>query len=381
MIRPHGGVLIESEMTEEKRNKTLEEIDDFFKIQMDAEQTQEVENIAQGVFSPLEGFLTKNDYESVLEHSRLSSDVPWTIPIILDIPEEIANTVKSGDSVALMGSNGPSAIMAVEDIYQIDKKKHAQTVFGTTDINHPGVSRTEEKNDYLIGGKLEVIQPQSNPFDNYYLKPKESRVLFQEMGWEKVVAFQTRNPPHVGHEYVQKAALTIVDGLLINPIIGKKKQGDFRDDVILESYKALIDNYYPKKHAVMSILKTEMRYGGPKEAIHHSIMRKNFGCTHFIVGRDHAGVGDYYGPYDAHKIFNEFPDLEIEPIFFRSFSHCKICGGPVNDKICPHTPDNHIFFKGTMVREIVSTGNIPPKEMMRPEVVNVIKGYEKPFIE
>jgi sulfate adenylyltransferase len=381
MITPHGGKLIEREMSESDREKRMAEIDEFYKINITAEQGQEIENIAQGVFSPLEGFLTENDYESVLEHLRLTNDTPWTIPILLDISDETAGSIKPDDAVALVSPTGPAAILTVEDIYKLDKKRHAQTVYGTTDNGHPGVGRTAEMENNLMGGRIELIKPDHNPFDEYYLKPKESRVLFKEMGWEKVVAFQTRNPPHVGHEYVQKAALTIVDGLLINPIIGKKKAGDFKDEVILNSYKALIDNYYPKKHAVMSILKTEMRYGGPKEAIHHSIMRKNFGCTHFIVGRDHAGVGDYYGPYDAHEIFNEFPDLEIEPVKFRSFSHCKICGGPVNDKICPHPPDNHIFFKGTMVREIVSTGNIPPKEMMRPEVVDVIKSYEDPFVK
>lgn len=381
MIKPHGGILIEREMSDDKRDKTLGEVGEFFQIKINIEQTQEVTNIAQGVFSPLEGFLTENEYESVLEHSRLTTDVPWTVPILLDISEDEANKIKPSDSAVLLGQNGPVAILNVEDIYKIDKNKHAQAVFGTTDSGHPGVSRTQEMQDYLLGGKIELIQTHQNPFDDYYLKPKESRVLFQELGWDKIVAFQTRNPPHVGHEYVQKTALTFVDGLLINPIIGKKKAGDFKDEVILKSYKALVDNYYPKDHATMSILKTEMRYAGPKEAIHHSIMRKNFGCTHFIVGRDHAGVGDFYGPYDAHEIFNHFPDLEIEPLFFRSFSHCKICGGPVNDKICPHSPNDHIFFKGTMVREIVSTGNIPPKEMMRPEVVEVIKSYQEPFVK
>ncbi len=381
MILPHGGKLIEREMSEQKRKKTIEELGDFYKINVDAEQCQEIENIAQGVFSPLEGFLTQNEYESVLEHSRLTNDIPWTIPILLDVDEKLIKDLKSGDSVVLMGPELPTAVLDVENIFTIDKKKHAKNVYGTLDEKHPGVKRTSEMRSHLLGGKLELIQQHKNQFDKYYLKPKESRVLFNELGWEKVVAFQTRNPPHVGHEYVQKAALTIVDGLLINPIIGKKKPGDFKDEVILESYKVLIDNYYPKKHAVMSILKTEMRYGGPKEAIHHAIMRKNFGCTHFIVGRDHAGVGDFYGPYDAQYIFKEFPDLGIEPINFRSFSHCKICGGPVNDKICPHPPENHIFFKGTMVREIVSTGHIPPKEMMRPEVVEVIKNYKNPFNE
>ena len=246
MIRPHGGNLIDLEMSPEKAKKTTDEISEYYQIQIDTEQTQEIENIAQGVFSPLEGFLNQDEYSAVLANSRLANDIPWTIPIVLDIPESSANAVKPGDTIALIGPSGPAAIIKVGDIYELDRKTHAQSVFGTTDTAHPGVKRTMDMHEHLLGGKLELIQAQKNPYDDYYLKPQESRVLFQELGWEKIAAFQTRNPPHVGHEYVQKAALTVVDGLLINPIIGKKKVGDFKDEVILASYKALIDNYYPK---------------------------------------------------------------------------------------------------------------------------------------
>jgi sulfate adenylyltransferase len=218
-------------------------------------------------------------------------------------------------------------------------------------------------------------------FSEYTLSPKETRILFKEKGWKEVVAFQTRNPPHIGHEYVQKTALTFTDGLFINPIIGKKKAGDFRDEVILASYDALIKHYYLKERAVMSILRTSMKYAGPREAIHHAIMRKNFGCTHFIVGRDHAGVGNYYGPYDAHDIFSEFPDLGIIPVFFRSFSKCTKCGSIVNDKICPHDQKYHINFSGKKIRELLINGKIPPEDMMRKEVAQTILKYEKPFVE
>jgi sulfate adenylyltransferase len=248
-------------------------------------------------------------------------------------------------------------------------------------VKHPGVSKINDMKDKVIGGKLTFLNQIGNPYPEHTRTPNETREYFKKMKWKSVVAFQTRNPPHLGHEYVQKTALSIVDGIFINPLIGKKKSGDFRDEVILESYKALVKNYYPQESATMSVLHTEMRYAGPKEAIHHAIMRKNFGCTHFIVGRDHAGVGDYYGPFDAHEIFKEFPDLGIEPIKFRSFFYCKKCGSIANDKVCPHIGEDIVNFSGRRIRELLSNGEPPPLDMMREEVANTILKYEKPFIE
>jgi len=236
-------------------------------------------------------------------------------------------------------------------------------------------------NESIIGGKITLLENEQREFDNYNLTPKETRFLFKEKGWKEIVAFQTRNPPHIGHEYVQKTALTFVDGIFINPIIGKKKTGDFKDEVILSSYETLMQHYYLKQRAVMSILRTSMKYAGPREAIHHAIMRKNFGCTHFIVGRDHAGVGNYYGPYDAHDIFTEFPDLGIIPVFFRSFSRCTKCGSVVNDKICPHDQKYHINFSGKKIREILRNGEVPPEDMMRKEVAETILKFDNPFVE
>jgi sulfate adenylyltransferase len=235
--------------------------------------------------------------------------------------------------------------------------------------------------DKFIGGNIILLENEKREFDEYNLTPRETRILFREKGWGEIVAFQTRNPPHLGHEYVQKTALTFVDGILINPIIGKKKPGDFKDEVIIKSYQSLMKHYYLKTRSVLSILRTSMKYAGPREAIHHAIMRKNFGCTHFIVGRDHAGVGNYYGPYDAHDIFREFPDLGITPIFFRSFSRCKKCDSVVNDKICPHDQEHHINFSGKQIRALLQEGKIPPEDMMRKEVAETILEFDHPFVE
>ena len=375
MINPHGEKLIDR-----FGKKSIDA--DIPKFEINTNLSEDILNIANGVFSPLEGFLTKNDLESSVTHMRLTDDTPWTIPIVLDFDKAELKDVKEGDTILLTNKeSGLKATIDIEDVYNYDKKKLAKEVYATIEIEHPGVALIYNTKSHFVGGKITVLENKTREFDQYNLSPKETRVLFTEKGWEKVVAFQTRNPPHMGHEYIQKAALTLVDGLFINPIIGKKKSGDFRDDVILESYEALMDNYYPKERAVMSILRTSMKYGGPREAIHHSIMRKNFGCTHFIVGRDHAGVGSYYGHYDAHEIFKEFPDLEIEPVFFRSFSRCKKCGSVVSDNICPHGQEDQINFSGKKIRALLNEGKVPPEDMMRKEVAERILKFKDPFVK
>jgi len=375
MPNPHGGKLVTR-----KIEKKADDLSEYPQIKINTNLSEDILNIANGVFSPLEGFVVYNDLDNIVDDKRLSDDTPWTIPILLDYQK--INEIKEGDSVLLTNDEtGVKAILEVEDIYDYDPKKIAEAVFRTIDEKHPGVSLLYNMNKRFLGGKITLVENKKREFDEYNLTPMETRVLFKEKGWNEVVAFQTRNPPHIGHEYVQKAALTIVDGLFINPIIGKKKVGDFRDDVILKSYEALLENYYPKERATMSILRTSMKYGGPSEAIHHAIMRKNFGCTHFIVGRDHAGVGDYYGPYDAHEIFKEFPDLGITPVFFRSFSRCKKCNAVVNDKICPHGPEDQINFAGKKIRALLKEGKIPAEDMMRKEVAETILKFKQPFVE
>lgn len=377
MPKPHGGILINRNIKKESPDTK-----DIPKYEINTNLSEDVMNIANGVFSPLEGFLCKNDLENVVTDKRLANDTPWTIPILLDYNKEDLSGIKEGDTILLSNKEvGVRAFLEIEEIYQYDKKKLAQEIYRTQDTSHPGVANINSMKSHFIGGKISLLSSEPRQFDEYNLTPKETRILFKEKGWREIVAFQTRNPPHIGHEYVQKTALTFVDGLFINPIIGKKKSGDFKDEVILSSYETLMKHYYLKDRAIMSILRTSMKYAGPREAIHHAIMRKNFGCTHFIVGRDHAGVGNYYGPYDAHEIFSEFPDLRIVPVFFRSFSRCTKCGSVVNDKICPHDQKDHINFSGKKIREILQNGEIPPEDMMRKEVAETILKFDHPFVE
>ena len=373
MPKPHGNKLINRYIT-----KTKEEINELPQYEINTNLAEDVINIATGVFSPLSGFLSYNDLHNVVNHKRLSSDIPWTIPILFDQPK---NKMKEGETIVLTNKEtNLKALLDIKEIYTYDKKTIAKEVYGTTSTDHPGVNMLFNMHDHFIGGNIILLNKDKRPFDEYNLTPRETRILFHEKGWREIVAFQTRNPPHLGHEYVQKTALTFVDGIFINPIIGKKKSGDFKDEVILKSYETLMKHYYLKERSVMSILRTSMKYAGPREAIHHAIMRKNYGCTHFIVGRDHAGVGSYYGPYDAHDIFKEFPDLGITPIFFRSFSRCNICGGVVNDKICPHDQSDHINFSGKKIRELLNEGKIPPEDMMRKEVSETILEFDEPFV-
>jgi sulfate adenylyltransferase len=382
MIAPHGGKLIERVLSQEKKEEVLQKAAGLPSLRLNSESISDVENIAFGNFSPLEGFLGNREYQSVLNHMRLTNDLPWPIPIVLDVVKEEADKLKEGQEVILLNeSDEPAAVLYLEEKYEYDKDELTEKVFQTTDTGHPGVAKVMDMKDALVAGKIDLIQESPTPFYKYKLKPMETRILFKEKGWRTVVGFQTRNTPHIGHEYVQKTALTFTDGIFVNPVIGRKKKGDFKDEVILASYDELVRNYYLKERAVVVILQMEMRYAGPREAIFHAIIRKNFGCTHIIIGRDHAGVGNYYPPYAAQDIFEDFPDLGIAPLFFKSFSFCKKCNSVVNEKTCPHPPEDHINFSGTKIREMLVQGNIPPPELMRPEVAKIILSYDDPFVE
>jgi sulfate adenylyltransferase len=382
MILPHGGRLAARVIEGERKAEALEKARFLPVLQIGGESVSDVENLATGIFSPLEGFMGRADCGSVLNQMRLQDDLPWTIPILLDASPEEARTFKEGEEVLLARKNGrPVAILHLEEKYGYDKKELAQKVFLTLDRAHPGVAKVFRMKDVLLAGPVDLIEMSPTPFDRYKLIPKETRFLFKEKGWKTVVGFQTRNTPHIGHEYVQKTALTFTDGIFVNPVIGRKKKGDFKDEVILASYEELIRHYYLKERAVMAILQMEMRYAGPREAVFHAIIRKNFGCSHIIIGRDHAGVGTYYPPYAAQDIFEEFPDLGIVPLFFKSFSYCKKCQSVVNEKTCPHPPAQHIQFSGTKIRDMLVKGEVPPPELMRPEVARVIMKFENPFVE
>ncbi len=374
MQKPHGGKLVNRVGDARK----LEEARELPRIDVSRDTIIDIENIAHGVFSPLEGFLYHNDFLNVLKEGRLSNDIPWTIPIVLDYDGE---GIHAGDNIAIENNGRIYALMEVEEIYEFDKENYAKQVFKTTDKEHPGVRKVFSMKDSLLGGKIELLQELDNPYLDYTLKPMETRILFREMGWRTIVGFQTRNIPHIGHEYVQKTALTFVDGLFINPLIGKKKPGDFKDETILKTYNVLVENYYLRERAVLAILRTEMRYAGPREAVFHAIIRKNFGCTHFIVGRDHAGVSNYYGPFEAQDIFDEFPDIGIIPLFFKSFFYCKRCGSVANEKTCPHSEEDRIIFSGSRIREYLLNGEEPPKEVMRKEIARIVLNGENHFVE
>ncbi len=379
--KPHGGRLINRVVSGRRLDRIREEAREFKILEIPLDVGVDVENIAYGVFSPLEGFMTSDDYFNVLYHMRLSNDLPWTIPITLDVSSNDIKGLKEGDEIAIMSEGKIIAIMSIEEIYRWDKREYTRLVYGTEDVRHPGVFKTLQRKDLLIGGKIFLIDHLPNPYYRFTLRPVETRILFREKRWKTIVGFQTRNAPHLGHEYVQKAALTFVDGLFVNPLVGWKKKGDYRDEVILTAYRVLIENYYPKDSVVLAVLRTPMRYAGPREAIHHAIIRKNFGCTHFIVGRDHAGVGNYYGPYEAQEIFYEFPDLGIIPLFVKEFFYCRKCGGMVNEKVCPHSSKFRVKISGTALREMIKRGEVPPETMMRREVAEAILSFKNPFIE
>ena len=381
MPRPHGGKLIERILKDKEKERMLQEIGEIERIDVDKGIAADIENITKGVYSPLEGFMTQEELEAVLHFKRLPNDLPWTLPILLSLPGDKVQCLKEGDDLALFYKNSPLAVLHIDEIYPFDREEIAKYTFGTTDKAHPGVARVYGMSGNFVAGKIDLIKEPKGSYDRYKLSPKETRYLFRQKGWKTVVGFQTRNPPHLGHEYLQKTALTFLDGVFINPVIGTKKRGDFRDEVILEAYEVLIEKYYLKNHAVLAILPYEMKYAGPREAVHHAIMRKNFGCTHFIIGRDHAGVGNYYKPYAAQEIFEEFPDLGIAPLFFKTFFYCGKCGGITHEKACPHGEEYRLKFSGTKIRELIRKGELPPKELMRPEIAKIIMRNPHPFVE
>lgn len=380
MPKPHGGELVNRIIPDSKKERAVQETKEIPKIKVNDGLRKDFENISIGLFSPLVGPMVYNDYESVLKGGRLQDGIPWTIPISLDASKNDVSGLENGDQVAITNNGEIFASLEIEDIYKLDRKKHAYRVFNTLDDAHPGVIHTYSMKDMLLGGKISLLKEISGKYSDYRLKPLETRFLFKEKNWRTIAGFQTRNVPHIGHEYIQKTALSFTDGLFINPLIGRKKIGDYKDQVILEAYKILMRKYFMPNSAVLVTLETPMRYAGPREAIFHAIIRKNYGCTHFIVGRDHAGVGNYYGAYEAQEIFEDYPDLGIMPLFFRSFYHCQKCGSPQNEKICPHTESDRLYYSGTKIRSMLQNNVRPSNELMREEVIDVILKHKEPFV-
>jgi sulfate adenylyltransferase len=376
-IEPHGGALVDRRVPEGERRGRIQRAEELPKVALDPRTLSDLEMISTGVFSPLTGFMGREDYESVIESMHLANGLVWSIPITLSINDYEANGLKEGDEVALTQGGGRIvATMTVMDLYSYDKDYEARMVYRTDDSDHPGVAALYRQGNTLIGGELTLLEeePNQRPFPGCYYEPLELRALFAEKGWRRVVGFQTRNPVHRAHEHIQKSALETVDGLLLNPLVGETKSDDIPAAVRMKSYEVILDRYYPKERTVLAVFPAAMRYAGPREAIFHAMCRKNYGCTHFIVGRDHAGVGDYYGTYDAQHIFEEFDseELGITPLFFEHAFFCLNCQGMATTKTCPHEAEAHVFFSGTKVREMLRKGEYPPPEFSRSEVIEVL---------
>ena len=375
-IEPHGGLLVNRALNGPQAEAAQKRCRDLPTVRLDDRQWCDLEMIAMGAYSPLTGFLGRADYRSTIETMHLSSGPPWTIPITLAVPRDMADQLVESQEIALAGEGGtPVALMRLEEKYLLDKEAEAHSVYGTGDARHPGVAALYHTGEVALGGDIWLFRRrQYANFPQYRLDPAQTRAEFAKRGWRTVVGFQTRNPVHRAHEYIQKCALETVDGLLLNPIVGATKADDVPVDVRMRCYEVVLENYYPRDRVLLAVLPTAMRYAGPKEAIFHAIMRKNFGCTHFIVGRDHAGVADYYGTYDAQQIFDEFEpgELGIVPLKLEHAFYCTRCGNMATSKTCPHGGRDHVFFSGTRIRAMLRKGEVPPPEFTRPEVAKVL---------
>ncbi|HZF58829.1 MAG TPA: sulfate adenylyltransferase [Rubrobacter sp.] len=382
-IAPHGGELVDRMAPEGQRAELLQRAETLNRVVLGPRSLSDLEMISTGVFSPLTGFMVQEDYDNVVETMHLSNGLVWSLPITLSVSEEDAGGISVGEEIALANGTGRVlATMTVEDRYSYDKEREAREVFGTASAEHPGVAAVYRQEAVLLGGEITLLvdDPNPKPFPEYHYTPRQLREVFAEKGWKRVVGFQTRNPVHRSHEYIQKSALEIVDGLLLNPLVGETRSEDIPADVRMRSYETILERYYPKDRTLLAVFPAAMRYGGPREAIFHAVCRKNYGCTHFIVGRDHAGPGKdssgkpFYGDYDAQHIFDEFEDGEIglTPLFFEHAFFCLQCQGMATTKTCPHGKENHVFISGTKVREMLAKGEYPPPEFSRPEVIEVL---------
>ena len=374
MINPHGGPLVDRMVPHpEELDATLTT------ITLSRRSQSDLEMIATGACSPLTGFMSQQDYSSVVEEMRLANGSVWSIPITLPISAEQVSNLKGVEEATLSTeSDGVIGKIQISDIYKPDKGREAEKVYLATDDKHPGVAALLSGGKYYVAGDIEVYQlPEHKNFGEYRMSPRQLRAVIEEKGWKSVVAFQTRNPIHRAHEYITKCALEMVDGLIIHPIVGETKSDDISADVRMACYEAIIEHYYPHRHTILSVYPASMRYAGPREAIFHALTRKNYGCTHFIVGRDHAGVGSYYGTYDAQKIFENFnrEELGIEPMFFEHAFYCKRTNSMATTKTSRAMDHEKVFLSGTKVREMLIAGVDLPEEFTRPEVSDILKKY------
>ena len=375
LIRPHGGALINRQVTGIERERLIESSSTMPPLHLSPREASDLELIANGAYSPLEGFLGAADYRAVITNMRLANGVAWPLPVTLSVTDEEASAFNEGEDVALHEHGRLIGVLHLSEKYGYDKQREAELVYRTMDDAHPGVHALYQQGQWLLGGRVSVFnRPHDAAFPQYRHDPSETRALFRERGWRRVVAFQTRNPVHRAHEYIQKCALEIADGLLLHPLVGETKSDDIPAAVRIQSYETILKHYYPATRTILAVLPAAMRYAGPREAVFHALIRKNYGCSHFIVGRDHAGVGNYYGSYDAHHIFDEFEveELGLTPLFFDHTFYCRSCGAMASNKTCPHDTTAHVTLSGTRVRELLNAGELPPIEFSRPEVAQVL---------
>lgn len=374
LISPHSNTLVNLFPINVETKELEKEATSLKSLQVSRRVLCDIEMLGIGAFSPLTGFVLKDDYNSSIENMRLKNGLIWPIPITLQIKDDKLKEIKNEKKISLKDENNNIvAILNVKEIFEANSKKEAELVYKTTDINHPAVKYLFEGGNYCIGGDIKVLKHTYDEFPEYNLGCRGTREIFKERNWKKIVAFQTRNPVHRAHEYLLRVALETVDGLLLHPTMGETKGDDIPADVRMKCYKVILEKYFPKNRTLLCIMPASMRYGGPREAILHAIIRKNYGCTHFIVGRDHAGVGKYYGTYDAQKIFDEYEEeLGITILRFEHSFYCKACGEMASFKTCPHDPSNHVVLSGTKVREMLRAGEMPPEEFTRPEIAQIL---------
>jgi len=372
---PYGARLVDRVLPQDKAESKLSESRELQKIRPFVDFVYDVEKIAVGAYSPIEGFMGSDAFRSVIEENKLPNGLPWTIPIVITVGDEEARLVREGEELAVLDWNGDVfATLEVEEVFRLPKEDFARGAYGTLDTNHPNVYDIfHSYGDTALAGRVNLIRRLNLPTVNYELSPRETRELFARMGWRNVVAYQCRNPPHTAHEYIQRVSLerSDVDGLFIQPVIGRLKKGDYKPGVIMEAYRAVVGAYYPRERVVLSSLSITMRYAGPKAALFYAIVRKNYGATHYIVGRDQAGVGKYYDPYACHRIFDQF-DVGVVPLRYRETFYCRRCGSMATDKTCPHPEEEHISTSQTRMRELLKQGKELPAEILRPEVRRIL---------
>jgi sulfate adenylyltransferase len=375
---PHGGKLVNTIVPEQEVESKVREARELTCLKPFTDEIYDAEKIGIGAYSPLEGFMNQDEYESVISYDRLPNGLPWTIPIVLaPRGEDNANAVKrvkEGEDVSLIDwTDTPFAILHVEEKFPNKKEKFAASVYGTTDKNHPNVADIYNSGDTILGGRVTLIRRLDLPAKRFEMTPLETRKYFENMKWRNVTAYQCRNPPHTAHEYIQRCSLEReeIDGIMIQPVVGRLKSGDYKPEIILEAYEALVKNYYAKERVLLCSLSITMRYGGPKAVLFLAIVRKNYGCSHYIVGRDQAGVGNFYDPYACHKIFDKY-DIGMQPLKYMETFYCRVCGWMATSKTCPHAPDEHVNTSQTRIRKVLESGGNLPKEILRPEVAKIL---------